>query len=230
MHSTNVGRNKAGDRDCRMRHKICIAEEESGTIRDAFLARGYNAVSCDLKASKSSFGVHHRCDIFDLIDEVWDLFICHPECTYICNSGVRWLYTQPGRWAKMAKGAAFFVSHWGFKWRHFCAENPIPHKYAMKIINRPYSQIIQPYQFGHGETKATCLWLENLPLLQPTNIVAGRYGRIHRLPPGPLRSEMRSTTYKGVADAMAEQWGAFLDKESGFTSANNGSTKAGIAI
>lgn len=110
---------------------------------------------------------------------------------------------------------------------HVCVENQIPHCYAMKIIERPYSQIIQPWQHGHGETKATCLWLHNLPLLLPTNVVPGRKGRIHRLPQNQNRSKLRSTTYEGVALAFAEQWGALLNKESGFTSANTHSTKAG---
>jgi hypothetical protein len=110
----------------------------------------------------------------------------------------------------MIQAAMFFRKCLEANAAHVCVENPIPHCYAMEIVEQPYSQIIQPWQYGHGETKATCLWLRNLPPLQPTNVVAGREGRIHRLPPGPNRSKLRSTTFEGVALAMAEQWGALL--------------------
>jgi hypothetical protein len=107
----------------------------------------------------------------------------------------------------MEKAAQFFVKCFGANANHVCAENPIPHKYALEIIGSKYSQLVQPWQFGHGETKATCFWLRNLPLLQPTNIVSGREGRCHRLPPGPNRSKLRAVTYSGIAIAMAQQWG-----------------------
>jgi hypothetical protein len=210
-----------------MRPRILISCEKSGKIRDAFINRGFDAVSCDLEASDSGRGTHIQADVLSLIGEEWDLVIAHPPCTYLCNSGVRWLKTDPSRWAKMVSGAYFFAAHYGFKTPRLCIENPIPHKYALEIIGRKYNQIIQPWQYGHGETKATCFWLKGLPPLQPENIVPGRVGRIHRLPPGPNRSEIRSSTYQGVADAIANQWGAVLE-ESGFTSANRCSMPAGV--
>jgi len=192
-------------------------------VRDAFLDRGFDAISCDLRPSDSDRGKsrHYQGNVLDIIGDEWDLVIAHPECTYLCNSGVRWLHTQPGRWMKMIQAAMFFRMCLEANAAHVCVENPIPHCYAMEIIEEPYSQIIQPWQYGHGETKATCFWLRNLPQLQPTNVVPGREGRIHRLPPGPNRSKLRSMTYEGVALAFADQWGAHLNKESGFTSANN---------
>jgi hypothetical protein len=190
--------------------KILISCEQSGRVRDAFINRGFNAISCDIEASESDLGKHITGNVMNLINEEWDLVIAHPPCTYLCNSGVRWLRTQPGRWAKMVSGAKFFKAHYRFKTSRLVIENPIPHKYALKIIGKKYSQIIQPWQFGHGETKATCLWVQGLPLLKPSNVVAGREARIHRLPPSPTRSKMRSVTYQGIADAMAEQWGAIL--------------------
>lgn len=192
--------------------KVLVACEFSGRVRDAFLDRGFDAYSCDLAPSDSDRGEsrHYQCDVLDIIGEEWDLVVAHPPCTYLCNSGVRWLHTVPGRWQDMVRGAIFFRKLLEANTAHVCVENPIPHKYAMKIIEQPYSQIIQPWQFGHGETKATCLWLKGLPHLQPTQIVEGRTGRIHRLPPGPNRSKLRSTTFEGVARAMAEQWGALL--------------------
>ena len=193
-----------------MRGQILISCEKSGRVRDAFINRGFDAISCDLEASDSGRGKHVQADVLSLIGEEWDLVIAHPPCTYLCNSGVRWLATEAGRWAKMVSGACFFAAQYGFKTRHLCIENPIPHKYALEIIGRKYTQIIQPWQFGHGETKATCLWLKGLPPLRPSMVVSGRVGRIHRLPPSPDRSEIRSQTYQGVADAMAEQWGNYL--------------------
>ena len=110
----------------------------------------------------------------------------------------------------MIKAAMFFRKMLSANAKYVCVENPIPHKYAMEIIDEKYSQIIHPWQYGHGETKSTCLWLHNLPLLKPTNIVSGREGRIHRMPPGQNRAKLRSITYSGIALAMAEQWGAHL--------------------
>lgn len=221
---SDVGRNKAGERDCKVRQKrILVACERSGRVRDAFLDRGFDAISCDLHPSDSDRGKsrHYKGNVLDVIGEEWDLVIAHPECTYLCNSGVRWLHTQPGRWWKMIQAAMFFRKCLEANAAHVCIENPIPHYYAMEIIEEPYAQIIQPWQYGHGETKATCLWLRNLPPLQPTNVVDGREGRIHKLPPGPNRSRERSRTYEGVALAFAEQWGELLNKETGFTSAGD---------
>lgn len=190
--------------------RILVACEFSGTVRDAFLDNGHDAYSCDLMPSDSARDSRRHIvgDAINLIGEVWDIVIAHPPCTYLCNSGVRWLHKRPGRWDAMRDGANFFKQFFGANTECLCIENPIPHKYALEIIGAKYSQVIQPWQFGHGETKATCLWLKGLPQLKATNIVNGRVQRLHRLPPGPNRAKLRSTTYSGIARAMAEQWGA----------------------
>ena len=210
-----------------MRPRILIGCERSGKVRDAFIRRGFEAVSCDLEASDSDFGPHIQGDVIPLLREEWDLAILHPVCRYLCNSGVRWLYKNgsidPVRWKLMEEGAEFFVKCLKANAKRLAVENPIPHKYAMKIIQQHYTQIIQPHQHGHGETKATCLWLKQLPVLHPSNKVAGRAHRIHSMAPGPNRSRLRSETFDGIADAFAEQWGAVLE-ESGFTAHNKQST------
>ena len=188
--------------------KVLIACEFSGTVRDAFIEQGVPAVSCDLIQATSDKGKHYLGDVRDIIGEKWDLIIAHPPCTYLCNSGVRWLHTVPGRWELMREAARFFRVFLEIDCPRVCVENPIPHKYAMEIIKQRYTQTIQPWQYGHGETKRTCLWLKGLPDLQPTNIVKGRYGRIFRMSPGPERGKLRSITYPGIARAMAVQWGA----------------------
>jgi hypothetical protein len=137
----------------------------------------------------------------------WDLGIFHPECTYLCNSGVRWLKTEAGRIAKMEAACAFFLKCWSAPIKRIAIENPIMHGHAKKLIGIHQTQTIQPWQFGHGETKATCLWLKNLPALTPTNIVAGRIARVHTMAPGPERRANRSRTYDGIGAAMASQWG-----------------------
>jgi hypothetical protein len=166
------------------------------------------ADSCDQGAR------HLAGDLFTVEDiESYDAVIAHPPCTRLTNSGVRWLKkAPPGRtleevWAELDAAAAFFRRILELPVKGIGVENPIPHKYALERIGQKYSQIIQPWQFGHGETKATCLWLKNLPPLKPTKIVSGREGRIHKLPPSADRWKLRSMTYQGIADAMADQWG-----------------------
>lgn len=196
----------------RHRVKVLISCEYSGTVRDAFTKLGHYAVSCDLLPSDKP-GHHYQGDVFDIINDNWDLMIAHPPCTYLCNSGVRWLVDKDGnvnhqRYLDMKDASDFFKQLLMADIPKICIENPIPHKYGTTERGiRKYDQIIQPWQFGHGETKATCLWLKGLPKLVPTDIVEGRDGRIHRLPPGPERWKLRSTTYEGIARAMAEQWG-----------------------
>jgi hypothetical protein len=185
--------------------KVLVACEFSGIVRDAFIKRGHDAMSCDLLPTERD-GPHYQGDVFDIIDEGWDLMIAHPPCTRIANSGVCWLEKR-NLWDDMRNASAFFRSLLDADIPYIAIENPIPHKYALEIIGRKYDQIIHPWQFGHGETKATCLWLKNLPKLEPTNIVDGRIPRIHYMPPGPNRSRERSRTYQGIADAMADQWG-----------------------
>ena len=183
--------------------KVLIACEFSGIVRDAFAKMGHDVLSCDLLPTEKP-GNHYQGDVMEILNEKWDLMIAHPPCTYLCNSGVRWLYSQTGRWLKMEDARKFFMLLYTANIPKICIENPIPHRHANLP---PYTQIIQPYMFGHGETKATCLWLKNLPLLIPTNEVKGRKPRVHYESPGVDRWKNRSRTYTGIATAMAEQWG-----------------------
>jgi len=185
--------------------KVLVACEYSGTVRDAFLARGHDAVSCDLLPTDVP-GPHYQGSVLDIVGEPWDLMIAHPPCTYLCNSGVRWLHTEAGRRDKMRDAAHFFVMLQRANIPKIAIENPIPHRYAKEWIGK-YSQLIQPWQHGHGETKATCLWLKNLEPLKPSNVVEGREQRIFKLPPSADRWKLRSTTFPGIARAFAEQWG-----------------------
>ncbi len=192
--------------------RVLVACEISGKVRDAFAARGHDAWSCDLEPSDRP-GNHLQCDVLDILYNGWDLVIAHPPCTFLANSGVRWLYGGKGkqrdelRWGQMQRAALFFKAFLLADVPLMAIENPIMHRYAKEIIGQEQTQIIQPWQFGHGETKATCLWLKGLPELKPTNIVDGREAKIHRMPPGKDRAKLRSETYQGIADAMAEQWG-----------------------
>jgi len=192
--------------------RVLVCCEFSGVVRDAFIAAGHNAVSCDLLPSERP-GPHYQGDVRDILGDGWDLMIAHPPCTRLANSGVRWLHER-NLWDEMREAAEFFRLLLDAPIPRIAVENPIPHRYALEIIGRKYDQIIQPWQFGHGETKATCLWLKNLPPLHPTNIVAGREHRIWKMPPSPRRALERSRTYPGIARAMAEQWGT-LDTPGG---------------
>lgn len=188
---------------------VLVACEYSGAVRDAFISLGHNAISCDLLPTDVP-GPHYQGDVLDLISgdnaKKFDLLVAHPPCTRLANSGVRWL-KERDLWEEMRQGAIFFRKFLDCDIPLIAVENPIPHKYALEIIGKKYTQIIQPWQFGHGETKATCLWLKGLPNLIPTNIVSGREQRIWLLPPGPDRWKERSRTFHGIANAMAEQWG-----------------------
>jgi hypothetical protein len=190
--------------------RVLIGCEFSGVVRNAFLDLGIEAWSCDIIPSEPESKYHIQGDVMPLLKQQWDLGIFHPPCTYLCNSGVRWLHTREGRWNDMRQGAEFFKQILEANIPRICIENPIMHKHAKDIIGSNHTQIIQPWQFGHGETKATCLWLKNLPKLEPTNIVEGREGRIHKMTPGPNRSKERSKTFVGIAVAMAEQWSKLL--------------------
>ena len=199
--------------------RVLVACECSGRVRDAFLDAGHDAISCDLQPSDSDRGTrrHVQGDVSELLGAGWDLVVAHPPCTYLCNSGVRWLHD--GRWPwrmdAMRRAAWFFRACLNANAHAVAVENPIPHRYAMEIIGERYTQIVQPWQYGHGESKATCLWLRGLPPLRPTDVVAGRVGRCHRLPPGPNRSKLRAVTYSGIALAMAQQWGTLKLEEVG---------------
>lgn len=186
--------------------RILVACEFSGVVREAFSALGHESWSCDLLPTEIP-GNHYQGDIRDILYSGFDLMVAHPPCTRLCNSGVCWLEKR-NLWEDMREGAEFFKMLLNAPIEKIAVENPIMHKYAREIIGVKYSQIIQPWQFGHGETKATCLWLKNLPLLQPSNIVSGREQRLHKLPPSPDRWRERSKTFPGIAQAMAQQWGA----------------------
>ncbi len=188
--------------------KVLIACEFSGIVRDAFIEQGHDAWSCDLLPTESP-GAHYQDSIFHVLTKTlydWDLMIAHPPCTFIANSGVSWLFCKAGRWERMREGARFFKALLDADIPKICIENPIMHKYAVAIIGRRQDQVIQPWMFGHGEQKATCLWLKGLPKLEPTDIVEGREQRLHRLPQSLGRAKLRSITFKGIAEAMAKQW------------------------
>lgn len=180
--------------------KVIVACEFSGVVRDAFLRRGHDAISCDLLPTESD-GPHIQGDIRDVDLSQFDLMIAHPPCTYLAVSGARWFKDRQAE----QKSALDFV-----RWLleapvyRIALENPV--SIISSKIRKP-NQIIQPWQFGHPEQKTTCLWLKNLPLLIPTSIVDGREQRLWRLPPSKDRSKLRSITYQGIAEAMATQWG-----------------------
>lgn len=189
--------------------KVLLGCEESGVVRDEFTKLGHDAWSCDMLPSRKP-GKHYQCDVREVLDYGWNLAIFFTPCTYLCNSGVRWLHERPERWELMKKDAELFRDCMNSNIPCIVNENPIPHKYALEIIGRRYDQIIQPWQFGHGETKATCLWLKGLSKLIPTNIVDGREHNIHKMTPSKFRQRDRSITYLGIAQAMANQWGTTL--------------------
>ena len=193
--------------------RVLVACEFSGIVREAFRNKGHNAWSCDLLPSEIP-GKHIQDDVLNHLDENWDLMIAHPPCTYMSNSGVCWLHKDDTRWEKLSHAISFFNLLKSSSIPKIAIENPIPHKYARKEIG-DYTQIIQPYQFGHLERKATCLWLKNLPELKPTNNVFNEMKklpkkisqRIHYTSPSKDRWKIRSKTFQGIADAMANQWG-----------------------
>lgn len=202
---------------------MLVACEYSGIVRDAFRKRGHTALSCDLLSSDAP-GPHWRGDVVEVLEEPWDLVIAHPPCTYLANSGVRFLHEPDQeepfkrgkpRWAAMKEAAAFFNLFLDCQAPMVCVENPIMHGYGQALLRRKYSQIVQPWMFGHKQTKATCLWLRGLPVLQQTTSLKEE---TMKLPPaermllanlGPSvdRGKLRSKTFQGVADAMADQWG-----------------------
>ncbi len=215
------------------RLRVLVACERSGKVREAFRKLGHYAVSCDIEPADDNSKHHFQCDVLDLLKPVqksrwlqWDLMIGHPPCTYLCNSGVSWLYNtklssitsiNTERWAKMKQAVDFFRALWLAPIPFIALENPIPHKHGIPM---KYDQIIQPWMFGHPERKATCLWLRNLPPLVPTRNVKAQMlarpkakaQRLHWLGPSADRSRIRSETYQGIATAMAEQWSKYICK------------------
>lgn len=196
--------------------RVLVACEESQAVCKEFRRLGHEAFSCDiLPCSGGHPEWHIQDDVLKHLNDGWDLMVAHPTCTYLTNSGVCWLHKDPSRWSKLDAGASFFRKLLEAPIPRKAIENPIPHKYAVERIGRKYDQLIQPWMFGHPESKATCFWLEGLPKLVETDNVKEEYSnlpkniaqRIHYLPPGPERRLLRSKTFSGIARAMAEQWG-----------------------
>ncbi len=202
----------------RRRLKCLVACEYSGTVRDALIRRGHDAISCDLLPTESP-GPHIVGDVLPLLGERWDFVVAHPPCTYLCNSGVRWLHTEAGRWALMRDSAAFFAAFRDANADYVVAENPVMHGYARDLIGTRPDQTCQPWQFGDPFKKRTCWWVlrGSLPKLVSTVALdaldaardAAR-GAVHFESPGPDRWKRRSTCYPGMADALADQWGRYV--------------------
>lgn len=207
--------------------KVLVACEFSGVVRRAFEAhREVRAWSCDLLPSEDNSIYHHKGDIREILYEIsWDLIIAHPPCTRLANSGVSWLHKR-NLWGELKEAANFFRMFLYHPAEYVCVENPVMHKYALKIVGQKHTQTIQPWQFGHDASKRTCLWLRNLPTLQPTNIIKphenGKYSNQtpsgqNNLGPSKDRWKLRSKTYEGIAEAMAGQWVPFILKQKGIS-------------
>jgi len=180
--------------------RVLVACEYSGRVRDAFRSKGHEAISCDLLPTDVP-GPHYQGPVEKILGDGWDLMIAHPPCTHLAVSGARWFKDKQEEQRQALDFVRLLLDSPVEK---IALENPV--SVISSRIRKP-DQIIQPWQFGHGETKKTCLWLKNLPLLKATKIVDGRENRIHRMPPSTDRWKLRSMTYQGIADAMADQWG-----------------------
>ena len=195
--------------------RVLIACEYSGAVRDAFIRAGHYAASCDLLPSESPLGDHYQCDVLTILDHDWDLMIAHPPCTFLCASGLHWNKRRPERVQQTEDALSFVHQLLDAPIARIALENPIG---CISTRIRKPDQTIQPWQFGHDASKATCLWLKGLPLLTATDSIAPRLvnGRKrwanqtdsgqNKLPPSADRWKIRSETYKGIADAMANQW------------------------
>ena len=187
--------------------RVLVACEYSGRVRDAFINGGHDAMSCDLLPTDSP-GPHYHGSVMDVLNDGWDLMIAHPPCTHLAVSGARH-FAEKRADGRQQEAIDFFLALARAQIPRIAIENPVC---IMSSVWRKPDQTIQPWQYGHGETKATCLWLKNLPHLVPTNIVSGRDARIHKMPPSADRWKLRSQTYQGIADAMADQWGGDMVK------------------
>lgn len=181
--------------------RILVACEYSGRVREAFRKLGHDAWSCDLLPADDNSPYHIQGDVLEYLNDGWDIMIAHPPCTHLAVSGARWFKDKQ---TEQAQALEFVQKLLDAPIPKIALENPI--SIISSKIRKP-NQIIQPWQFGHGETKATCLWLKNLPELQPTDIVSGRENKVWRMPPSEERWKLRSITYQGIANAMANQWG-----------------------
>jgi hypothetical protein len=185
-----------------MTMRVLVACEYSGRVRDAFRRRGHDAWSCDLLECEADPRWHYQAPVEELLNRGWDLMVAHPPCTHLAVSGSRHFHRKQREQAEALDFVRLLMNAPIPRW---CIENPVS---VISSAIRPADQVIQPWEFGHGETKATCLWLQNLPRLRPTNVVEGREPRVHMMPPGPNRWQERSRTYEGIAEAMGDQWGA----------------------
>ncbi len=206
--------------------KVLVACEYSGRVRDAFRALGHDAWSCDILPTEADPAWHIEAPVQSVLHLKWDLMIGHPPCTFMANSGAKHLYLgmkkengrNEERWHSMAEAAAFFRMLLNADIPHIALENPVMLGYAAEMVAMPFTQSIQPWQFGHTEVKRTCLWLKNLPpLIESANVYDemmkleyGERAKVHHESPGPDRWKNRSRTYAGIAQAMAEQWSAYL--------------------
>jgi site-specific DNA-cytosine methylase len=188
-----------------MTPRVLVACEFSGTVRRAFRLRGWDACSCDLLPAEDSSPSHYIGDVRDLLGDGWDLLIAHPPCTHLAVSGARWFKEKQ---IEQALALQFVRDLLDAPVPYIALENPV--SIISSRVRKP-DQVIQPWMFGHGETKATCLWLKGLPRLRPTQVVDGREARIHKMAPSPTRWKERSRTYDGIAAAMAAQWGAYVE-------------------
>ena len=186
--------------------RVLVACEYSGRVRDAFIRGGHDAMSCDMLPTEAA-GPHYQGDVRDMLAQEWDLMVCHPPCTHLAVSGARHFARKVAS-GEQREALEFVRMLLDAPVPRICLENPV--SIISTRIRKP-DQIIQPWQFGHGETKATCLWLKGLPKLTPTNVVEGREARVHRMAPSPDRWKERSRTFAGIAEAMAAQWGKTLN-------------------
>ena len=186
--------------------KVLVACEYSGRVRDAFIRNGCDAISCDLLPTDQP-GPHYQGDVFDIINDGWDLMVAHPPCTHLAVSGARWFHKKR---QEQEEALDFVQRLMSAPIEQIAIENPV--SVISSNIRKP-DQIIHPWMFGHGETKATCLWLKNLTPLQPTDVVSGRENKVHRMPPSEHRWKLRSLTYQGIADAMGNQWSVQVETQ-----------------
>lgn len=195
---------------------VLVACEYSGRVRDAFIHAGHDAISCDLLPSDSNSGPHYQGDVFDIINDGFDLMIAHPPCTRLANSGVRWI-AERNLWNEMREAAEFYIKLRNAPIAKKCIENPIMHKYAKELLGNTPRQVVQPWWFGEEMFKATGYELHGLPDLKPSNKLTPpkpgteehkAWSWVHRCPPSADRWKIRSTTPQGISQAMAEQWGS----------------------